>query len=269
MSYLRRNSSGAHERGAKRKQKRVVVTILFVVFFFISAEFIFPVFARGIFTAIISPFWSIGDETMDKSGEVSSVLRSKISLIHENESLKNELLTHDALRARLAILAEDNARMKALLNRASTTNMVVGAVLRRPPSSPYDTLVLDAGSRDGIHDMARVFAPGKVLIGTVTSLGSGTSIVTLFSSPEQKTDVVVGEGLIPAVAFGRGGGNFQIKLPSEVGISEGDYIRAPGLSSELLGVVEKISKDSTGSTQTIYFKNSFNMNNLDIVEIEK
>jgi rod shape-determining protein MreC len=240
-----------------------------VVVFAFLAEFIFPNVTKNVLNFAINPFWRLGGGTADFIHDATFVLSSKKSLILENENLKNEFLTQNALLARLAILSEDNARMKVLLNRASTTNMMVASVLRRPPASPYDTLVLDAGSVDGVKNGARVFAPGRVLIGTVSSVSYNSSVVDLYSYPNKKTDVVLGESSISAVAVGRGGGNFRIELPVETGVDVGEHVKAPGISSELFGVVERIDRDSTDSIQTIYFKNSFNIFNLDFVEIEK
>jgi cell shape-determining protein MreC len=121
----------------------------------------------------------------------------------------------------------------------------LAAVIAKPPFIPYDELVIDIGKDYKIAVGDKVYGSGDVLIGKVTDVLADTSKVLLFSSPQQRYDVLIGPKNITAVAIGRGGGQYYAEISREVSINKGDFVHAPSLSSRPLGVVEEIITDST------------------------
>jgi cell shape-determining protein MreC len=141
-------------------------------------------------------------------------------------------------------------------------------VLTRPPFSPYDTLIIDAGFRDGINNRDRVYANASVAIGEVTAVYRSSSVVTLYSSPSYSLPVSIGESKSEVEAIGRGGGNFRAIVPAEFDVEIGDEVRLIDSRSMVLGIVEEVEVDSTGSLQTVLFKSPIPFSDLSSVEVK-
>ncbi len=195
----------------------------------------------------VQPFWRAEVSISEGS------LRSPSSLLMENEALKRQIGQAALDQKTVQAVLDENAELKALLGRASTTPFVLAAVLRRPSPGLFDELVIDAGADQGFEAGDKVYAPGQVLIGSVTRALDSSSIVTLFSSPDQKYEVMIGPHHIPASAIGKGGGQYSASLPRNAGVSEGDFVIAPSLNDKPFGVVASISTDPAEPFETVLF----------------
>jgi hypothetical protein len=145
---------------------------------------------------------------------------------------------------------------------------IAGVILSKPGSSPYDTLIIDIGSSDGIAAGAMVFANGSVPIGVIDTIYAKTSLVKLFSTPKEVTKVVVHGGLYIDVT-GDGAGNFETTLPRDIKIAEGDTLSLPSLAPEVLATVTKIVSDPRDPFQTILAISPANIQELKFVEVQK
>src|SRR3989304_2204585 len=92
---------------------------------------------------------------------------------------------------------------------------VVARVISKPPRSFYDTLVVDAGSKEGIQVGEKVLYGDNIMIGEIAEVFEKTSKVRLFSSSGEVIDVTIGKRAVPALAVGIGGGNFEIQIPRD------------------------------------------------------
>ena len=81
--------------------------------------------------------------------------------------------------------------------------------------------------------------------------------------------MLIGETNISAEAIGRGAGNFIIKAPKEVAVTQGDIIRLPNLNPKFFGTVQDVEQTVTSTFQLILFRLPVNINNLRWVEIVK
>lgn len=234
----------------------------------IACGFIFaPAFFFSSISKVFSPIWRFEFFALGSFENAMALFRSKSSLVRENESLRIEQENLSAERLYLAELVAQNEEFKELLGRSEGISRVLGIVLRRPPFSPYDSLILDAGLRQGVSIGDKVYGPGQVLIGDIVETESSISKVELYSSPGKETLVLIGARSISGTAIGRGGGNFILSLPIDVIVEKGDVIKAPSINVSILGIIEHIEVDSAESIQTIYFKSPFNINDINAVDI--
>jgi cell shape-determining protein MreC len=155
------------------------------------------------------------------------------------------------------------------MGRATTTDYVLAAVLQKPPLAAYDELVLDVGSDAALTTGNMVYASGNIPIGKVTEVLAHSSKVLLFSSPEQKFDVLVGSSNIPATAIGKGGGQYEVELPRGAQVSEGDNISIPSLKTNLYGIVSAIISNPSQPFEKILFSAPVNIYQLKWVYVEK
>ena len=172
MTYLQ-----AHKSQNYRRNKSIIIFGLIVVLLFIGIKLIFPHFFPGLFTSLAKPFWRT--EVAVQNGS----MQSNAQLLNENADLQRQISALNVQNASVQAIEAENTELKALMGRASTTPYILAAVLKRPPVSAYDELVIDIGTDHALSTTSLVYASGNVLIGKVEDIMSDTSKVILFSSP--------------------------------------------------------------------------------------
>ncbi len=226
---------------------------------------------------VFSPILFLGNNIGEKFTSFGSFFISKKSLYLENQDLKSTL---DIDRAKMSnydsILAE-NISLKEISGRKNeNVPMVLGVILSKPNQSPYGTLVIDVGLKDGLKSGDQVFALGNVPIGTIAETYVNSSKVTLFSNSGQKTQVVVGQKNEESKAgksvfmeiVGRGGGNFEMILPRDFTLQKGDQVLLPGINNLLVGIVETILSDPREPFIKALIVSPVNVQELKFVEVE-
>jgi rod shape-determining protein MreC len=260
-----------HKEKSGRLFNKTFVGILIVI----TVVVIIRIFSPNVFTGsaqfISLPFWKAKNSSLEGVVNSFQLLRSKRSLIFENEGLKTQVKESESKLFELDFLRQENESLKMLLGRQTqdTKNTILGAVLARPDVSPYDTFVIDIGGDVGIEKDSEVYVVGDILIGKVSEVYKNTSTVTLFSSPGQTTPVFIGLENVSANAQGRGGGNFIVELPRGVEIKKGDIVTIPDINTKLFAVVEEVEADPSDPFITILFKNPVNMNDIKWVQVVK
>ncbi len=268
MTYLRR--SKRPHKGALATT--IIVGALIVIF---GINYFFPSAYPTILFPIASVAWKAESSVVGFFGAAGEIVRSKYSLVRENENLSAELAARDQSLLIRDTLQSENDALKAQLGRAAAVGLpgkdalILGTILVRPPVSLYDTLVIDIGSNDGIKQGDKVYAEGDTLLGDISDVFAGESKVALYSAPGRETSVLVGTTTIAAQATGKGGGNFTLKLPAQTPLAVGAVVTVPQLRSRVLGVVDRILVDSSDSVQTVLFRSPANISQLRFVEVDK
>ena len=189
-------------------------------------------------------------------GKELNVLKEK------NIELENELILLDYIKA-------ENEELKTMLSRSDKKSYILGSIISRPPKSPYDMIIVDAGSNVGVAQGMKVIAYSNTLIGYITEVFPKTSKIKLLSFPGEEIGLMMESAKISAIGFGLGGGNIEIKIPSSVVVNIGDKIITDGAFHYLLGVADKVESDLVNPFQKIIFRMPINLNELQMVGIEK
>jgi len=176
------------------------------------------------------------------------------------------------LNAKITALESENEGLKSFLNTNDGVNVKrpkgsLFSVAQRPPFSPYDSIIVNGGSDNGIQVDDLAFASQDVLIGYVTAVFPHTSIVTLYSSSGQRQEVYVGTSSNAVASEGKGGGNFYIKVPSETKINIGDPIIWPSMQNILLGTVNRVDSVSGDAFSYVIFRSLIPIYSIRYVEI--
>lgn len=249
---------------------RSAAALLLFVLLMALLHFFYPRALREATYRVAAPVWRAERFARETATRLFSHLSSKETLIRENEGLRRTLSEQEHLLFDRTLLAEENRALKETLGRRGNEVRMLAALLATPPRSPYDSVVLDAGSEEGIAAGDEVLA-GSVVLGRVVTVFSRTAIAELFSTAGVKTSVLIlhkGRG-VPAEAEGVGGGAFTAVLPKELTISEGDPVVMPGLNPTLFALVETIESGVSDSFQTMYFKNPVSVSELRFLEVRK
>ncbi len=276
----------------KTRRNKFFKYILFFV-----ALLVLIYFRSGIFyglsyvsSFIFRPVLVLGNNIGEKLSNSGSYFYSKNSLLLENENLKSKLNEQEVRISNYNSILAENLKIKEILGRLPTgqagknekVNMILAGILSKPNQSPYDTLVIDIGVREGILLGQKVFALGNVPIGRIAEIFPSSSKVILYSSPGEKTEIVIGGrptlnafGIADAGGdtfmqiIGRGGGNFEMVLPRDFILEKGTEAVLPGITPHVVGIVQMIISDPRDSFQKALLVSPVNIQELKFVEVER
>ncbi|TMN15780.1 rod shape-determining protein MreC [Pseudoxanthomonas sp. X-1] len=153
-------------------------------------------------------------------------------LTDENRRLRDELLISNARLTRLSAAVADNAQLRALLGAAGNRGLDVqlAAVLNIDLDPTRQRLVIDAGSRDGVHVGQPVIDAGG-LLGQIVQVMPTYSTVLLLTDPDHAVPVMVQRSGVRLLASGNGRSD-QLQLvnvPLNADIKDGDVVVTSGL----------------------------------------
>lgn len=258
MNYLFKN-----RKVVKKFSKPVLIAVFFLIFIFIL-NFSNPFVFSGLIHEMGAPFWWFGGVIRNLVFDIFSHFRFKQNLISENKFLQEENLILKSKLLNFNSVQNENIRLNEILNRNKNRNIVLGYVISWPPSSPYDTLVIDIGKNDKIEKKDKVFFE-SVAVGEIYEVFENTSLVFLFSTSGAKMEALLNEKT-PVIAEGVGGGNFQIRLPKDIEVKEKDIINLANADKNILGIVEYIKTKPSDAFQEIFLRSPFNI--LDIKNVQ-
>lgn len=255
----------ARRKGWKRGAAIAVVLVLLVCF----RAGIFRVLSAAVHAAA-RPVLSVGRDIGNNFSRLGSAFRSKSSLSAENAALESKIAENAAFLANYQSLLAENESLKNSLGRSGESeSLVAAAVLAKPNSSPYDTLVIDAGTRQGLAAGDRVYAYGSVPIGRVAEVFASSATVVLYSSPGEKTQATVLPENVSMQLVGRGGGNFEMILPRDFTVSPGAEVDLPGITPRAVATVATVISDPRDAFIKALLVSPVNIQELGYVEVAK
>ena len=254
----------------KRSHREKRNSLLIIAFFLVVLIFriLFPVFFATVAYYVAWPVWKIRDSIIEKNSTVP-FFETKAGLKAENNALKIEIAQTKVKLLKFSNLEIENREFRAREGRATTSpKTLLATVISKPPFSPYDTLLIDIGSFEGVRMGSTVTVFDNVLLGKIVEVNKHFSKVRLYSSPGEEIPVEIGSEHLETLAYGKGGGNFESRLPRDFKVAQGDTIVIPALGGKIYAVVEKIYADEAESFQIILFKVPVNIYTLHFVEVE-
>ncbi len=214
---------------------------------------------------LVGLLWRVGAPLMGERnslgaalGDVFAGFSSQASLVRENNLLRAELASSSVVVLDRDLLYRENLDLKERLNRDADASSTLAAVLSRPPATPYDTLMLDVGSQNGIAPGDLVSAGGSVYIGTIAQVYPTASRAILFSAAGQSYDALLMASstgaATPVSVTGQGAGSLTAEVPAGVAVAVGDQVVFPGITPQFIASVTYIDGDPQESFQTIYMQ---------------
>ncbi len=216
------------------------------------------VFARG---PLASALW----------GATASVVTVRDAVFDgEAARLRAELASTSALLADRDALYRENLELKARLGRNVGQAALLAGVVVRPPETPYDTLIIDAGESEGVAVGDLVSAGGSMRIGEVEQVFGSTSRVILFSAPGQRYQALLmgdADKSTPLSVEGQGAGSLSAQVPAGTRVREGDLVVFPAVFGGLLARVSHVEAEEGESFITIYMRLPVDLFALRYVEV--
>ncbi len=241
------------------------VVIFVVVCFTVFSPLFFPKMSQG----IGRPLWVSGNFIMEHTSAIRGFFLSRIKLVEKNKALEQELVDIRIKLLAQSVVEQENKEFKQSWGRNTNISAILSAVLVRPPHSAYDTFILDVGLDSAVTIGNMVFASDTVVLGVIDQVFEKTSRAKLFSSVDTHTDALVDRNSLSVELVGTGGGNFEIRVPQDVDVIEGDKIILPGIVPHILAIVEAIESVPTDSFKRIFCKTPVHIGELRLVSILK
>lgn len=168
----------------------------------------------------------------------------------------------------LATLREENEELRKLLGD-ETEERIAAGVIGRPTNLPYDVLVIDKGSDDGVVKDAPVYAGEKLVIGLVAAVYDQSSVVALTTTPGWHSTVYIYGPNIYTTAVGQGGGVARVHVPQGIPLEVGNSVVVPSLSGGIYGTIFSIDSVPSRPEQYGYVATDVPINALRLVAIGK
>ncbi len=251
--------------GDKRRSRLVVSVVSFLVIVGLG------VLLRG----LLQTFY-VGLRSGVDSGanalltETRLALRTKRSLATENESLHTQITEWEAREAYVRVLEDENTSLRALLSYHTDKPVPqVARVIGKPSENLYNRIILDQGTDAGIAVGDHVGIYGTMLLGTVLSVSDRTAVVDLYSSPSAISNGVLLRESITIPIHGNGGGNFEIQIPRDIKVEDGDIITLAERPDMVIAIVKSVVFDPRDPFQTVLARTPVNIQELKYVEVMK
>jgi cell shape-determining protein MreC len=208
--------------------------------------------APNFFLHITAPVFGVADALSTKTHIFFSRFGDAAALTIQNEKLQEE---NAALASENQALIQKEAELTRLIGSTALSKIVpfsvLAGVVARPPESPYDTLILDKGTHNGVVVGQGAFGPGGVPIGLITVALPDFSRVTLFSAAGMTVIGSAGDTAVPVTLVGSGAGTLSASLSRASGVVVGDTVSVPGPGTLPLGTVVRIDGDPSSPSMTL------------------
>lgn len=227
----------------KRVFKIIIATVILVI-----AIFLIPKLLGKVAALVLSPIAGVERWIYESTGTIPSFFRERNALLADVIKRDKQLAGQSGATLTIRRLEIENEILRGLLGSSSTERIAAGVVVR-PPSTPFDRLILDQGSNNGVIEGAPVFTGRDQVIGYVEKVFSGSSVVTLVTSPGIESTVFIIGPNIYTTAVGQGGGVLQVGVPQGIPLALGNLVVIPSFDAGVYGSIVSIDSIETRPEQ--------------------
>lgn len=237
----------------------VILIIIFLIFNYFKWKPLHKV------TLLMSgPILNIKEVVLKPFSNISFFFFSKQKIEKENQLLKRENLN-------LKIEVLSNIILKKEYNdllfqkEEKFEDSLLAKVILKPPFSSFDNFVL-GGKFDEFKIGQKIYYQ-NVILGEIVEIRDNIAIAKLYSASGSKIPAKLIDGNQFEV-FGKGSGQYEMILPKDVEIKEGDPIIYPENEIILLGVINKITSTSDDLFKKALFNIPIDFKDINYVSIE-
>lgn len=264
MNYLlRTNRKRQWSKGA-----RVSATALslFLILFFWT--FFFPTTPKRILVNLGIPLWKAEDASVGFFSSLGGYFKEKEGLYTENQRLRAELEASEIRTAAHDLVVAENSSLKEAFGRVDKSNTYFAYVLQTPGFAPFDYLLIDQGSEQGIQVGMTVGISDNSPIGTIVSVDKNTSTAKLYSSPDNEIEAFLESDRVPVKVQGAGSGTYELLVPKDAKAKEGDKIFIPGSAHSLLAIIDSIESKDAETFKKLYARTPVALSDLHYVFVK-
>lgn len=209
--------------------------------------------ARQQLSVLAEPVWWLAAAPGRLADGAGEAIASRSQLQQENEALRRELQINASRLHRLAAVAEENQRLRALLGgtRGYRLNAKLVGITDIDLDPSRQRILLEAGSDDGVVVGQAMIDAGGVL-GQVIEVTPHRATALLLTDPEHAIPVQVARSGLRTIAFGTGRTDRLTlpNIPQSADIRAGDLLVTSGIGGRFpagfpVGTVERLHPDET------------------------
>ncbi len=215
--------------------------------------------ARSFLSNLATPVYWLADLPSRFSDWTGDNVRSRSSLLEDNERLQRENLVLQGRSHQMATLQAENVRLRALLNSSALVrdDVLVAELIGVSPDPARHRLVLNKGEVDGVF-VGQPMIDADGLMGQVVEVSHNSSRALLITDPTHSIPVQVNRNGVRAIAEGRGRlGTLEVHhVSATTDIRQGDLLVSSGLGGRFpvgypVAMVSKIERDPGQAFATI------------------
>lgn len=263
---MRKFSSTTKVSSRRSSRSKHLRLILAVGASAVAAYYVLPRLLFFIASVLMLPVLATQSWLAGSSGAIPEFVRDRTNLIEEIESLEIELAAQAEEDERLLVLERENEELRSLLG-ANEEERILAGVVARPNQLPYDVILLDRGSNEGVKVGAPVYVGDQTVIGYIHKTTPQTALVTLITTPGFVSTVFVFGPNIYTNAVGQGGGQVRVGVPQGITIQEGDVVVLPTMSTGIYGAVTHVESHATQPEQYGYVSPAIPLSELRLVTV--
>jgi rod shape-determining protein MreC len=236
-------------------------------------------FVTSTVRTVSTPFVTALDATSRWFGSHFGWLIHGRSLAAENRQLRDENARLRAENARLAEADITSQRLRAQLGFQGQppANKIAADILSLRPNGNFETMVINRGARDGVHNNSVVVSP-KGIVGHVYGVGPTTADVQLITDSAAAVGAMVQRPQSRAQGVCKGNGGPLLTMAYVDGAADvkaGDVIISSGMGGAAgvfpkglpVGTVVRVANDASGSTKRVTVRPAVDMDRLEEVYV--
>lgn len=200
---------------------------------------------------------------IDRATPKHILLQRQQLLEQENRALRDSMIGNE-------LLQEENNSLRTLLDYPVIAPQVITArVISKPSQSVYNRIIIDRGGKDGVAIGDKVIAGEYGYIATLDQVSENTASGTFLSSHFFKGHAVIARLGITVPVEGKGSGNFELHVPRDLDVRDGDIMTLPGSPDIVFGIIKSIQFDERDPYQTVLARTPVNVQELKFVRVMK
>jgi cell shape-determining protein MreC len=213
-----------------------------------------PDFAVSVVHTLGTPLWYLRDTIGDITTNTYASLRGTVMLVHENASLRADVLRLERENQYARTLLRENERLRTVIGTGIVHDgRIPATIVHAQAVSPYDTFVVDVGLDDGVREGMLVTTPEYSVVGVIVRSVTDTSIARALTASGMETDaLLMGVVTTPLQIVGQGAGTMVGELPRDTPVTEGELVTLPGIAVLPVGTVVSVRADSEDAYQQLF-----------------
>jgi rod shape-determining protein MreC len=258
-------------RGSRRFAILFLATAFALLLF---GRFLKPV--NAVATVVLAPFAAVINGAANGVGDTLSGVVQGPHLRAENQQLKQQIATLISRNQTMQEAMHENAYLLALfhfdrLNPA--LDFLTARVIDNDPNTLGQYVVIDRGSRNGVHLGMSVVSQDSYFAGTVVAVVPNAARVQLMTNPSSTVGAYDEQTRAQGIVFGQYGDLPQLRIvPTSARLRVGDFIRTSGQANLfprgiLLGQVVSVHRQNVQQLQSAVIKPATDFGSMEVVQV--
>lgn len=219
-------------------------------------------------------FMSAGNKASESTQDILQVVVTgatpKTVLLKRQAALEQKIAMLEQQLLGVQLIEDENRSLREILAYPLLENeqkKVVARVIAKPSQSFYDRIIIDRGESDGVAEGSMIIAGENILVAKIDSVNRNNAQALLLTGNFFSGDVVITRLGVTVPIAGKGSGNFELHVPRDLDVRDGDILTLPGYPQYIVGVIKSVQFDDRDPYQTVLARIPINVQELKFVRV--